>query len=396
MQNPKNPSPLIWKQIDLDAIGHNLRVLKSLTRPGTAVMAVVKADGYGHGAVRVAKTALENGADHLAVARFHEALELREAGITAPILILGYTREDEIDRLMDHEFTFTVYDLETAQMLSKKAVARGNTIKAHLKIDTGMGRLGILPDARRSPPGVTGEAVAEVATIAGLKGLELEGLYTHFASADSSDKAYANYQYNVFKGFIGELKAQGMEFPLVHSANSAAFLEMPQSHFNMVRIGITMYGLAPSGEVKIDHLGLKPAMEIHSIITSVKKVPKAFKVGYGMTYVTKTETKIAAVPVGYADGYSRQLSSKGSMLVRGKRAPIAGKICMDQTLIDVGAIPGVKPGDRVVILGIQAEEAITADEIAGLTNTINYEVVSSLTARVPKCYSDSGSGAGWA
>ncbi len=396
MQKIKNPSPLVWKQIDLDAIGHNLRVLKSLTTAGTSIMAVVKADGYGHGAVRVAETALANGADHLAVARFHEALELREAGIAAPILILGYTRDDEIDQLMALDLTFTVFDLESAQMLSKKAVARGGTIKAHLKIDTGMGRLGILPDSRRRDSALKGEAVAEVAIIAGLKGIELEGIYTHFASADCRDKAYADYQYKVFTDFIGELKAQGMEFPLVHCANSAAVIEMPRSHFNMVRIGITMYGLAPSEEVKTDHLDLKPAMEIHSIVTSVKKVPKAFKVGYGMTYVTEAESVIAAVPVGYADGYSRLLSSKGSMLIRGKRAPIAGKICMDQTLIDVGHIPGAKPGDRVVILGIQEEEAITADEIAGLTNTINYEVVSSLTARVPKIYSDSDSGEDWA
>ncbi|MCP4114509.1 MAG: alanine racemase [Desulfobacteraceae bacterium] len=390
MQEKKHPSPLVWKQIDLDAIAHNLKVLKSLIKPGTAVMAVVKADGYGHGAVRVAETALANGADSLAVARFHEALELREAGIAAPILILGYTRDEELDQLMALDFTFTVFDLETAQMLSEKAVARGETIKAHLKIDTGMGRLGILPDSRRRDSAVKGEAVSEVATIAGLKGLKLEGIYTHFASADSRDKAYADYQYKVFTDFIGELKARGMEFPLVHCANSAAVIAIPRSHLNMVRIGITMYGLAPSEEVKIDHLGLKPAMEIHSIVTSVKKVPKAFKVGYGMTYVTGAETEIAAVPVGYADGYSRQLSSRGSMLVRGKRAPIAGKICMDQTLIDVGHIPGVKPGDRVVILGVQEGEAIPADEIARLTNTINYEVVSSLTARVPKVYSGSG------
>ncbi len=396
MQKQQSPSPLVWKQIDLDAIGHNLRVLKSLTRAGTEVMAVVKADGYGHGAVRVAKTALKSGADRLAVARFHEALELREAGIDAPILTLGYNREDHMDRLMELDITATVFDLETAQMLSKKAVSKGGTIQVHLKIDTGMGRLGILPDARRRDPWIKGEAVAEVATITALKGLELEGIYTHFASADSIDKAYAGYQYDIFTGFIKELKARGIEFPLVHGANSAAIMELPQAHFNMVRAGIAMYGLAPSSEVRMDHLNLKPAMEIHSIVTSVKKVPKAFKVSYGMTYETGSESVIAAVPVGYADGFSRQLSSKGSMLVRGKRAPIAGRVCMDQTLIDVGNIPGVKPGDRVVILGVLEEEAITADEIAGLANTINYEVVSALTARVPKCYSDSCSGVDWA
>lgn len=387
MQTEKNPADLVWRQIDLDAIAHNLKALKSLTKAGTAVMAVVKADAYGHGAVRVAKKALESGATHLGVARLHEALELRQAGINAPILVFGYILENDVDKLMALNVTATVFDLETACMLSERAAAKGTPIKIHLKVDTGMGRLGILPDSRRPDSGRTG-AFDEVSTISALPGLELEGIYTHFAAADTRDKGYADYQLQTFMDFIEGLKHLGIEFPLVHSANSAALIDLPETHFTMVRAGIAMYGLAPSGEVDIQSLGLRPAMEIRSIITSVKKVPKSFKVSYGMTYETGKETVIAAVPIGYADGFSRLLSSRGEMIVRGKKAPIAGRVCMDQTLIDVGEIPGVKPGDEVVILGTQADQRITADEMAETIGTINYEVVSSLTARVPKIYSE--------
>ena len=387
MPTRTNPPCLVWRQIDLDAIAHNLKKLKTLTRPGTAIMAVVKADAYGHGAVRVAKTALESGATRLAVARLHEALELRQAGISAPILVFGYILERDVDPIMALDITPTVFDLETAGRLSERAVTRGTRIGIHLKVDTGMGRLGILPDSRR-PKSVKGDALDEVSTIAALPGIKLEGIYTHFAAADARDKGYADYQHQTFLDFIEKLEHRGIEFPLVHSANSAALIDLPKTHFNMVRAGVAMYGLAPSGEIDISALGLRPAMEIRSIITSVKAVPESFKVSYGMTYETPRESVIAAVPIGYADGFSRRFSSRGEMLVRGKKAPIAGRVCMDQTLIDVGGIPGVRPGDEVTILGTQADQSITADEMAETIGTINYEVVSSLTARVPKIYSE--------
>ncbi|ACN13597.1 Alr [Desulforapulum autotrophicum HRM2] len=387
MKTENPPASLVWRQIDLDAIAHNLKTLRALTKAHTAVMAVVKADAYGHGAVRVAKKALESGVTHLGVARLHEALELRNAGINAPILVFGYIPESDVDTLIALEVSPTVFDLETACMLSERAVAKGTHIKIHLKVDTGMGRLGILPDSRR-PSSEKKGALAEVLTISALPGLKIEGIYTHFAAADTLDKGYAEYQHQTFMAFIEGLKHLGIEIPLVHSANSAALIDLPEAHFNMVRAGIAMYGLAPSGEVDIRSLDLRPAMEIHSIITSVKKVPKSFKVSYGMTYETEKETVIAAVPIGYADGFSRLFSSRGEMIVRGRKAPIAGRVCMDQTLIDVGEIPGVKPGDEVVILGTQANQRITADEMAETIGTINYEVISSLTARVPKIYSE--------
>jgi len=377
----------VWRQIDLNAIGHNIKTLKSLTRDETAFMAVVKADAYGHGAVRVSKKALESGATHLGVARVHEALELREAGISAPILVFGYILEREVDKLMTLGITATVSDLETASMLSERAVARSTTLKAHLKVDTGMGRLGILPDSRRADS-KEGAALDEAAAIAALSGLELEGIYTHFAAADSRDKSYSLYQLQTFMEFVQALKDRGIRFPLVHGANSAALMELARTHLNMVRAGIAIYGLAPSGEVDIGHLNLKPAMEIRSIVSSVKEVPALFKVSYGMTYATQKKTVIAAVPIGYADGFSRLFSSRGEMIVRGRRATIAGRVCMDQTLIDVGEIPGVTPGDSVVILGSQGRESITADQMAETLGTINYEVVSSLTARVPQIYSE--------
>lgn len=383
----KEPEYLVWRQIDLSAIGHNIKTLKSLTSPGTAFMAVVKADAYGHGAVRVSKKALESGATHLGVARVHEALELRDAGINAPILVFGYILEREVEKLMALGITATVSDLETAAMLSQRATVRGTKIKAHLKVDTGMGRLGILPDSRRADSN-EGSALDEVAAIAALDGLELEGIYTHFAAADQRDKGYSLYQLQTFVAFVQALKDRNIRFPLVHCANSAALIELAQTHFNMVRAGTAMYGLAPSGEVDIGHLNLKPAMEIHSIVSSVKEVPASFKVSYGMTYETRKKSVIAAVPIGYADGFSRLFSSRGEMLVRGKRAQIAGRVCMDQTMIDVGEIPGVTLGDPVVILGIQDGQSITADQMAKTLGTINYEVVSNLTARIPKTYSE--------
>jgi len=349
-------------------------------------MAVVKADGYGHGAVDIARTAIESGSDRLGVARLHEAEKLRKAGINASILVFGFTHSEEIHRFVDLDLTATVYSLEMARQLSKAASSQGVTLKTHLKVDSGMGRVGLLPDSMRAGRSSRGEAASEVRKIVTLPGLDFEGIYTHFASADSADKSYAEHQLQVFTSFLDELKLSGVEFELRHAANSAAVIDLPGSHFDMVRAGIAIYGLYPSGEVDRSSVELKPVMAFKSFVTSVKKVPKGFKVSYGMTYETDRPTCIASVPAGYADGFSRLLSSKGCMLVKGMRAPIAGRVCMDQTLIDVGHIPEVKPGDEVVLFGSQGREEITADEIASLTNTINYEIVSSLTSRVAKYY----------
>ena len=393
--------PLVYAQIDLDAVAGNILSLRKFTHDNVKFMAVVKADAYGHGAVRVAQRAVKAGATWLGVARFHEAETLRKAGITAPILIFGFTDPLLVGKIADLDLTPTIYNVEMAEALSCQAIKKGVKIKAHLKIDTGMGRVGMLPDSRRLFTKSKGQAetesnkktissnqksIEEIKKIISLSNFELEGIYTHFAAADSCDKSYAEYQLKVFNLLLNDLKREKIEFNLCHAANSAAIIDLPQSHFDMVRAGIAMYGLYPSDEVDKTKVNLKPAMELKSIITSVKKVPKGFKVSYGMTYKTQRKTIIASVPIGYADGFSRLLSSTGYMLVKGRRAPIAGRVCMDQTLIDVGHIPDVRTGDEVIIMGSQKNETISADEIARITGTINYEIVSSLTSRVLKIF----------
>lgn len=383
--------PLVWANINLNAIAANIKALKSITENNAEFMAVVKADAYGHGAVKIARTAIENGADRLGVARFNEAEELRDAGVTAPILIFGFTDPDQIISLAKLHLTPTIYDLKMAEKLSFQARRRGVKVKAHLKIDTGMGRVGMVIDSGMVSSISHKKAVSDVKKILKLKDLELEGIYTHFAAADSFDKTYSLSQLQFFSSFIENLKKNGITLSMYHAANSAGIIDLPQSHFNMVRAGIAIYGLYPSKEVNTSKIILKPAMELKTLVSFTKKVPKGFKVSYGMTYETSQDTVIASIPVGYADGFSRLLSSKGVVLVKGEKASIAGRVCMDQTLIDVGHIPGVKPGDEVVLMGVQKKEQITADEIAEMTSTINYEVVSSLTARVPKFYSGSAS-----
>jgi alanine racemase len=381
--------PLVWAEVDLEAITYNVRELRRITDPGAHLMAVVKANAYGHGVVEVTRKALESGADSLGVARIEEGIELRKAGINESILIFGYTPPALAHKLIAFDLTQTVWSYTTAKALSDVAVSSNKQIKVHLKVDTGMGRLGLLPDCRR--PTVTeqnliGNAIREVESISLLAGLTLEGVYTHFATADSSDKTYAEKQFRIFVDFLNELRRAGISLPLCHAANSAAIIEMPETHLDMVRPGIAIYGLYPSDEVNKRRIALKPAMTLKSKIVHLKKVPPGFKVSYGCTYQTPKATIVASVPVGYADGFNRLLSSRGHMLVRGYRAPIIGRICMDQTMLDVGHIPDVNLEDEVVIFGRQEDKSITVDEIAATLNTINYEIVSALTARIPVIY----------
>ena len=372
--------PLVWAEIDLNAIKHNIKILKNLIPKNTKFMAVVKADAYGHGTVKVAQKAIQSGADMLGVARLHEAQELRDAGISVPILIFGFIFPNQLETLANLDLTATIYDYKIAKQLSIQACKKSITIKAHLKIDTGMGRLGILLDSKN-------RSVSNIKEIINLPQIDIQGIYTHFASADSLDKSYCENQIEVFTDFLNKLKQQGIEFKTKHAANSAAIINFPKSHFDLVRAGLAMYGLYPNLEMQNnEQINLKPVLKLKAIITSIKKVPKGFNISYGMTYQTKNKTTIASVPIGYADGFSRLLSSKGCMLVNGKRAPIVGRICMDQTLIDIGLMSDVKIGDEVVIIGSQGKETITAEEVALKASTINYEVVSSLTSRVPKFY----------
>lgn len=382
-------SELVWAEIDLRAIAHNVRELRRLVRPDTGLMAVVKADGYGHGAVEVARTALQNGAAALGVARLGEAIELRNAGIRAPILIFGYTSAQLCERLTQFDLTQTVGSLETARELSENAGRTGRKIKVHIKVDTGMGRLGLLPVC--SPAGVydekaLGSAVHEIESIRQLCGLEVTGIYTHFAGADSSDKRSARLQLERFRVLIKRLERAGGGVLLKHAANSAALIDMPETHLDMVRPGISLYGLYPSAEVDRNRAVLQPAMSLKTRIVHLKSVPAGFKVSYGMTYATRQPTTIATVPIGYADGYSRWLSSQGQMLVRGRRVPVVGRVCMDLTMLDVGGIPDVELEDEVVVFGRQGSACITADALAVSLHTINYEVVSTVTARVPRVF----------
>ena len=377
---------LIEARINLNAIAHNVKQLKGLTKKGTRFMAVVKADGYGHGAVPVARRSLDAGADRLGVARLEEAVELRLAEISAPILVFGYVPAPAVNLLADNNLTATVYGKQSAKELSDAAVENGVIVRAHLKVDTGMGRVGLLTPGLR-PAGDEQEAAAEeVRDIRELPGLDMEGIYTHFAAADSRDKTYTRSQLDHFHRFLEELDAKHIRFDCVHAANSAGIIDVPDSHFDMVRAGISLYGLYPSPEVDHSTAELKPAMEIAAAITSVRRVPKGFRVSYGMTYTTFSQTCLASVPAGYADGFSRHNSSNGFMLVKGHRVPIAGRVCMDQTMIDLGDMENVSPGDEVMLMGKQGNEEITADEIAHRIGTINYEVVSALTDRVPRVY----------
>lgn len=382
-------SPLVWAEVDLKAIAHNVRELKRIAKPPARLMAVVKANGYGHGAVEVAATALDNGADALGVARVGEGIELRKAGIDVPVLVFGYTPPVLVSRLVEFDLTSTVYSYQTASALSEAAAASRKRIKVHVKVDTGMGRLGIV--SIQSEPGggsapAAADALREVRAIYGLSGLRLEGIYTHFAAADSANKSHAKSQLASFNDFLKRLRAAGLEIPVKHAANSAALIDMPEAHFDMVRPGISIYGFYPSEEVNKTRIALEPAMALKTRIIHLKDVPAGFKVSYGCTYETEKPTTIATVPVGYADGLNRLLSSKGHMLVRGRRAPIVGRVCMDLTMLDVGGIPEAALEDEVVIFGRQGAGAISADEIARSLNTINYEIVSTVMNRVPRRY----------
>lgn len=379
----------IWAEIDLNALAHNVRELRRVTSPGAGVMAVVKANAYGHGAVKAAGIVLEHGADCLGVARLHEGVQLRNAGISAPILIFGYSPASVAREIVQYDLTQTVYSLESAEALSDAALKAGKKIEAHLKVDTGMGRLGLSANETFDNAGSWTKSLEDAAKIAALPGLELEGIYTHFACADSAEKASAFGQLERFLAYLEDLRRMGIEPPVRHAANSAAIIDMHQAHLDLVRPGIALYGLYPSDEVDRSRISLKPVMQFKSRVTQVKRAPAGFKVSYGSTYETPRDTHIATIAAGYADGYNRLLSSRGVVLINGKRRPVVGRVCMDQTMVDVGPEGGAAPGDEVVLFGRQGDEVIHVDEVAASIGTINYEVVSCITARVPRIYSDS-------
>jgi alanine racemase len=384
-----NSSPLIWAEVDLSAIAHNVRELRRCADPKAKVMAVVKANGYGHGAVEVARTALANGAEWLGVARMPEAIPLREAGFGVPIMVFGYTPPADAGRLIDYDLRQSVYSLSAARAYSAAAAARGKRIRVHLKVDTGMSRLGMVPAAlsEKTPRHAVGEDfIHEATAIARLPGLDAEGIFTHFAASDSADTTYTKQQLALFLDALSALRAAGLEFAFRHAANSAAVIALPETHLDLVRPGIALYGLRPSDEVDLTSISLQPAMALKARIIHLKSVPAGACISYGMTYRTPAPTVIATIPAGYADGYCRRLSSRGGMLVGGRRVPVVGRVCMDLTMLDVGAVPDACIEDEVVIFGRQGSACISADDLARELGTINYEIVCGLAARVPRVY----------
>ena len=365
--------------IDLTAIKDNFDAVKSLVGSETKVMAVMKADAYGHGAVRVAK-ALEDRADCFAVADIEEALELRENGIKNPVLILSYTSAYQYETLIENNLISTIYSLEDAARLSDVASKLGKICKVHIAVDTGMNRVGF-----ESRP----ESVDVIEKISRLPNIEIEGVFTHFACADCEDKTSANTQKKRFDDFIELLEAKGINIPLKHCCNSAATIDF-DSHYDMVRVGIALYGLYPSDEVMADKVTLKPAMEVISHIIHIKDVEAGVGIGYGHTYVTSEKRKIATVCIGYADGFNRAFSNKGYVLVRGKRAPVIGRVCMDQIMVDITDINGVNVGDYVVILGENGGETLTAEQLGEMCGSFNYEIVCTFMPRVVRVYYENG------
>lgn len=380
-----------WAEIDLDAIGHNYRTIRARLKPGTKMCCVIKADAYGHGAEMLAAEYESLGADWFAVSNLEEATQLRNAGIRLPILILGYTPASCAKKLSDLNIAQAVLSAEYAQALSAQAVKDGVRVRAHIKLDTGMSRIGFLfQDPERDD--ATIDAVEQACR---LPGLESEGIFTHFAVADEGEggRDYTAAQFHSFTKAISLLEELGVRFALRHCANSAAIFDYPETQLDMVRPGIVLYGLMPSEDLN-QKPDLHPAMQLKSIVSLVKTVEPQTSVSYGRRFVTKEATRVATVPIGYADGYPRHLFEQGSMLVHGKRAKIIGRVCMDQTMLNVTDIPDVKEGDAVTVFGRDGEAFLPVDELAKYNQTINYELVCLVSKRVPRVYFKNGAETG--
>lgn len=372
----------IQADIDLDAFDFNLNSIKKNLKKDTKIITVLKADGYGHGALPLALEAVKDPRVWgIAVATVEEAEELRSGGIHKPLLILGYTYEESYDLIAREEFRPAVFKLSMARKLSQAAVKNNTVVNIHIKIDTGMGRIGYRD---------LETAVPEIMEISRLPGIRIEGLFTHFARADEKKIDPAYVQFEKFQKFQEALKAQGLQIPLCHCSNSAGIIRMPEANLNAVRAGVILYGLYPSEDVEKEPVPLKPVMELKSHIAYIKTVEAGVQISYGGTFTTQRETRIATIPVGYADGYARGLSNKGSVLIRGKRAPVLGRICMDQFMVDVTDIPQAQELDEVVLLGKSQEEQITMEELGELSGRFNYEFACCISKRVPRIYFKGG------
>ncbi len=364
-----------WAEIDLDAIAYNMRAYQKHVGEGVKVIAVVKANAYGHGAVQVGRAALQAGASMLAVHRAIEGAELRKAGITAPLLVMGYTPPSGARFVVENQLTPSLITLEFAQALSGSATALGRQVPVHIKVDTGMNRYGVLP----------AEVVGFVRAVQQLPGIQIEGMFTHFATADWADESETRRQLAVFNEVRFAILAAKIQIPIFHAANSAAAMRLPEAHFDAVRPGIGMYGMHPSSEWP-PVFEIRPVLTLKSRVSRLRTLPAGAGVGYSRTYITPIPTPAALVPVGYGDGYHRVLSNKGIVLIHGQRAPVLGRVSMDQIVVDISGIPGVQMDDEVVLLGQQGSQRLSAEEVAALAGTINYEVTTSLLPRVARLY----------
>jgi alanine racemase len=369
-----------WAEINLDNLEHNMKAIKDVCR-SKEIISVIKADAYGHGAIETAPIVLENGATRLAVAVITEALELRNGGITAPILILGFTPLNYAKEIAENDIEVTVYNYEYAEALSMEAKKYNKVIKIHIAVDTGMGRIGFLPNE---------DSVNHVYKISKLSNIIIEGLFSHFSSSDELEKKYTDKQMENFLWFDYKLKEKNVNINIRHIGNSAAVIDLPNMHLDAVRPGIIIYGYYPSDEVKKQNINLKPVMALKASVTHVKTLPIGESISYGRTFITERESRIATIPIGYADGYTRLLSGKGKVIINGKFAPVVGRICMDQCMIDVTGIEGVKQGDEVVLMGESGELSITADDLAEAIGSINYEVICMISKRVPRVFIKDG------
>lgn len=362
-----------WAEVNLKSLAFNLNQVKKVLSAKTMILATIKADGYGHGLIPVARKLAASGVDYFGVASIDEGIKLRAAGIKIPVLILGLFFKGDIAPLFDYELTPTICSYDLALELDRRGQRLAQRIKVHIKVDTGMGRIGLTEQ----------EALKLIRRIHRLKFIEIEGIFTHFALADINQKFTAD-QINSFNRLILQLETEGIHIPLAHAANSMGVLAYRQSHFNMVRPGLVLYGLYPRPGLKIN---LKPVLSLKTKVMYVKKVPKGCGISYGHSYITKKKTTIITLPIGYGDGYPRNLSNIGPILVKGKRFKISGRVCMDQIMVDVGNLK-VRLGDEAVLIGTQVKNRISAEELALYCNTIPYEIVCGLGSRIPRVYID--------
>jgi len=371
----------VMAEIDLDALVFNYRSIQVHLPEGTQICGVIKADGYGHGAIPVAKILEDEGMGGFAVASASEAVLLRKNGIQADIMVLGYSDPEVYPEMLQYNIAQTIFRWDMVKALSETALMLEKVAKIHIKIDTGMGRLGFVPEAT---------TVELIKKISHLPMIQIEGIFTHFSSADEKNQQVSYEQIEKFQSFIHKVEEEKINYSYLHIANSAGVLEKLANHYGMVRVGIALYGLYPSETMKRNNVSLKPVLKLKSNVILVKTVEKDQPISYGGTYVTKEVSKIATIPVGYGDGYSRQLSSLGRVLIRGKSAKIIGRVCMDQFMVDVSHIKGVSEGDTVILIGQAGEENISVEEIANHMGTINYEVVCQLGKRIPRLYTKNG------